>query len=46
MVLKGVGRKTANAILAEYFKIPALAIDTHVSRVAKRLGLAKKDMVK
>lgn len=43
MVLKGVGRKTANVLLAEYFKIPALAIDTHVSRVAKRLGLAKKD---
>lgn len=30
MVLKGVGRKTANVILAEHFKIPALAIDYHV----------------
>ena len=40
--LDGVGRKTANVILSEWFKIPALAVDTHVERVSKRLGLVKK----
>lgn len=44
--LPGVGRKTANVVLAEAFKIPAIAVDTHVSRVAKRLGWAdEKDSV-
>lgn len=38
--LPGVGRKTANVILAVVFNIPALAVDTHVFRVANRLGLA------
>jgi endonuclease III len=38
--LPGVGDKTANVILAEGFMIPAIAVDTHVQRVAKRLGLA------
>ena len=41
--LPGVGRKTANVVLSNAFKIPALAVDTHVARVSKRLGLAKKD---
>lgn len=41
MKLPGVGRKTANVVLAEGFKIPAIAVDTHVERVAKRLKLAK-----
>lgn len=41
--LDGVGRKTANVILSEWYKIPALAVDTHVERVSKRLGLVKKD---
>lgn len=42
--LPGVGRKCANVILSECFNIPALAVDTHVNRVSKRLGLAyKKD---
>lgn len=41
--LPGVGRKTANVVLSEWFNIPAIAVDTHVSRVSKRLGLAKKD---
>lgn len=46
MTLPGVGRKTANVVLAEAFNIPAIAVDTHVSRVAKRLGWAKeKDSV-
>lgn len=44
--LPGVGRKTANVVLAEGFGIPAIAVDTHVSRVSKRLGWAKeKDSV-
>lgn len=38
--LPGVGRKTANVILAEGFKIPAIAVDTHVNRVSNRLQLA------
>lgn len=43
MQLPGVGRKTANVVLAEGFNIPAIAVDTHVERVAKRLGWAKKE---
>ena len=38
--LPGVGRKCANVILSECWGIPALAVDTHVSRIAKRLRLA------
>ena len=38
--LPGVGRKTANVVLATAFGIPALGVDTHVLRVANRLGLA------
>ena len=38
--LKGVGRKTTNVILSELFDEPYIAVDTHVSRVSKRLGLA------
>lgn len=38
--LPGVGRKCANVIQSECFGIPALAVDTHVSRVSRRLGLA------
>ena len=37
--LPGVGRKTANVVLANAFKVPALAVDTHVFRVSNRLGL-------
>ena len=40
MSLKGVGRKTANVVLANAFQIPAMAVDTHVFRVSNRLGLA------
>nr|WP_253308432.1 endonuclease III [Rickettsia endosymbiont of Ceutorhynchus assimilis] len=39
--LPGVGRKTANVILNCLFQQPTIAVDTHVFRVAKRLGLAK-----
>jgi len=42
MSLAGVGRKTANVVLAVGFKKSAIAVDTHVERVAKRLGLAKQ----
>ena len=41
--LPGVGIKTANVVGGECFGIPAIAVDTHVSRVAKRLGFAKED---
>ncbi len=40
LTLPGVGRKTANVVLSTAFDIPALAVDTHVFRVAARLGLA------
>ena len=40
LTLPGVGRKTAKVVLANAFGIPALAVDTHVFRVARRLGLA------
>ncbi len=40
MSLPGVGRKTANVILSVGFKEPAIAVDTHIARVANRLGLA------
>ena len=39
--LPGVGRKTANVVLSNLFSIPAIAVDTHVERVSKRLKLAK-----
>ncbi len=39
--LPGVGRKTANVVLANAFGIPALAVDTHVYRVARRLDLSR-----
>lgn len=39
--LPGVGRKTASVILGEIFREPTLAVDTHVFRVTKRLGLHK-----
>lgn len=39
MTLPGVGRKTANVVVSNAFGIPALAVDTHVERVAKRLGM-------
>ncbi len=39
--LPGVGRKTANVVLSNAFAVPAIAVDTHVFRVAQRLGLAK-----
>jgi endonuclease-3 len=37
--LRGVGRKTASVVLAEAWGIPAIAVDTHVKRVTRRLGM-------
>lgn len=39
MSLPGVGRKVADVVLAECFNIPAFPVDTHVSRVARRLAI-------
>jgi len=39
--LAGVGRKTANVVMSVAFGIPAIAVDTHVERVSKRLGIAR-----
>jgi len=41
ITLPGVGRKTANVILSVIFNKPAMAVDTHVFRVANRLGIVK-----
>lgn len=38
-----VGRKTTNVVLSELFNEPTIAVDTHVERVSKRLGIVKKD---
>ena len=40
--LPGVGRKTANVVLSNIFNVPCIAVDTHLSRVSKRLNLAKE----
>lgn len=40
VTLPGVGRKTANVMLSVAFGLPAIAVDTHVFRVAHRLGLS------
>lgn len=46
--LPGVGHKTCNVVLSNIYNVPAIAVDTHVSRVSKRLELAKEtdDVVK
>lgn len=43
--LAGAGRKTANVVLSNAFGVPSIAVDTHVFRVANRLGLANSDNV-
>lgn len=45
ITLPGVGRKTANVVLSNVFDTPAIAVDTHVFRVANRIGLADSDNV-
>lgn len=42
MTLPGVGRKTANVLLAVWFGKPTMAVDTHVFRVSHRLGLVPR----
>lgn len=41
--LPGVGRKTTNVVLGILYNVPCIAVDTHVERVSKRLGLADYD---
>ncbi len=41
VTLRGVGRKTASVVLAEVWGVPAIAVDTHVKRLARRLGLTE-----
>ena len=41
--LHGVGRKTANVVLGNAFGVPGITVDTHLGRVARRLGLTKQD---
>ena len=40
--LRGVGRKTANVVLGNAFKIPGMVVDTHVGRISRRLGLTRQ----
>lgn len=41
--LSGVGRKTTNLVLSNIYNEPYIAVDTHVTRVSKRLGIADKN---
>lgn len=41
--LPGVGRKTCNVVLSNLYHVPAIAVDTHVERVSKRLALANEN---
>lgn len=41
--LDGVGRKTANVVLGDAFGIPGMVVDTHVKRIANRLGMTKQE---
>lgn len=41
VTLPGVGRKTANVVLGEAFGVPGITVDTHVSRLSRRLGLTE-----
>ena len=43
MTIPGVGRKTANVVLSNSMGIPAIAVDTHVQRISKRIGWSKSD---
>ena len=39
--LAGVGRKTANVVLGNYYGVPGIIVDTHIKRLSKRLGFTK-----
>jgi len=41
--LPGVGRKTANVVLGNAFGVPGIVVDTHVGRIARRLGLTRNE---
>ena len=41
-LIPGVGRKTSNVVRSNLFEYPAIAVDTHVTRVSKRLNIAKE----
>ena len=41
VTLPGVGRKTANVVVSNAYGVPAIAVDTHVGRLARRLGFSK-----
>lgn len=43
IILPGVGRKTANVVRSAAFKIPSVVVDTHVGRLAKRIGFTQSD---
>jgi endonuclease III len=43
VTLPGVGRKTANVVRSVVFNLPGLAVDTHVGRLSRRLGLTLQD---
>ncbi len=43
VALPGVGRKTANVVLSNAFGHPAIAVDTHVGRLARRLGFTRNE---
>lgn len=43
LTLPGVGRKTANVILGNIYKIPGIVVDTHAKRLSRRLGLTKEE---
>lgn len=43
VTLPGVGEKTANVVLADGYGIPAIAVDTHVSRISKRFHIVPQD---
>jgi endonuclease-3 len=43
ITLPGVGEKTANVVLAEGFKIPAIAVDTHVARISKKFKIVPQN---
>jgi endonuclease-3 len=45
VLLPGVGRKTANVVLSNPYGVPAIAVDTHVFRVANRIGIVKEETV-
>lgn len=43
LTIDGVGRKTANLVLGEAFGIPSIVVDTHASRLSRRMGLTKNN---